>query len=272
MKKTLIILNIFMLLSCLSSFAEEEVFVYKVTGNAKVIPSGSNVGVPCEKGMILHPLDWVKTGADSSVVLSFDPKAQNILTVDSNSLVILKMDGYFKAQLLKGQVYALLENVEKGDTFRMLTPSVVTEAKTSAWGVNNEGVYTSVMVLDGEAYVCGINKDGSVKKNKYKISEGKQRTTKRFEDPGTLNTSPEEIQDWFKDQVIKHHMTQELQKNIGSGSTRKRSTRKRSTSKRSKSLKGKNITIVDDQEVDILDYIYKDRLIKQEQEQEQEQE
>ncbi|MDD4202770.1 MAG: FecR domain-containing protein [Candidatus Omnitrophica bacterium] len=261
MKKIIFIFNILFAFICTLSFAQElteEVFIYSVNGNVKLIASGSNVGVPCEKGMKVHPLDWIKTGPDSSAVLAFDKDANNILKIEEDSLVILKMDGYFKAQLLKGQVYALLENVEKDDTFRMLTPSVVTEAKTSAWGINNEGVYTSVMVLDGEAYVCGVNKDGSVKKDKYKIPEGMQRTTKRFEDPGVLNTSPEEIQDWFKDQVIKHHMSREISKQTGSQQSKLTS----SENKRPKTLKGKNITIVDDQEVDILDYIYKDRLSK----------
>ena len=259
MKKIILILIILSTFICASSYAEEDVFIYSVNGNVKIIASGSNVGITCQKGMKLNPLDWVKTGPNSSAVIAFDANADNILKVEESSLVIIKMDGYFKAQLLKGQVYALLENVEKDDTFRMLTPSVVTEAKTSAWGVNNEGVYTSVMVLDGEAYVCGVNKDGSVKKDKYKISEGKQRTTKRFEDPGVLNTSPEEIQNWFKDQVIKHHMSKEITKKIG----QKKSKKRLEHIKRPKTLKGKNITIVDDQEVDILDYIYKDRLSKQ---------
>ncbi|MDD4201866.1 MAG: FecR domain-containing protein [Candidatus Omnitrophica bacterium] len=252
---------------------EREATVFSVTGDAKVVPMGSSIGVQCKQGMTIKEGDWIKTGPGGFVTLAFDDKAENVIKVQENSLVIMKMDGYFKIQLLEGKMNAILENVEKGEVFRALTPSVVTEATNSGWVVSSEGNYTTVVVADGEAYVCGLNKDGSVKKDKFKIEEGFGRTTKLYENPGEMVKTPESVLQWFQDQVVEHHLDKVISKKAAEQKTETPDVKKTEEDQKKQTvksfsttaaLKGKNVAIIDGQEVDLLEYLYKTRLAKDE--------
>lgn len=252
--------------------------VFSVRGDARVIPLGSNVGVQCQEGMLINPGDWIRTGENSSVTFAFDHDADNVVRVQENSLVIMRLDGYFKVQLLKGKVNAILENVQHGEKFRVLTPSVVTESASSGWMVSAEGEYSTVVVVEGEAYVLGVNKDGSIRKDRYKIEEGLARTTRMHEDPGEPTAAPDGVMDWFREQVVEHHLAQKAAEKAGSepdasvGSGRRSpGTENELTSAQEQVIEesfsegagrgqGRSIAIVDGEEVDILEYIYKRRL------------
>jgi hypothetical protein len=258
----------------------ETVQVFAVSGDVKVVPRGRNIGIACEKAMVLQSGDWVKTGSNSSVSLAFDKDGENAVTIEENSLVIVKLDGYFKIQLLTGEIYAILENVEHGETFRVLTPSAVTEATSSGWGAKSDGTYTNVVVFDNKVFICGINKDGSVKKEKFWIEEGYQRKTINFEDPGALEPIPETMLSWFKEQVVAHHLTKELAK----GGPKPQQAAKKTTSAQEKkqpqntgTQNGEeqkkaeggikqptngNTIIADGEEINLVDFLYKQRLIR----------
>jgi len=188
-------------------FAEDEVVsVFSITGDVKVVPKGANRGTMCEKGMILHAGDWIKTGRDATVTIAFDKAADNVITIEEKSLIVLRLDGYFKVQLLRGEILAILENVTRGEKFRVLTPSVVTESLNSGWGAKSDGAYTNVVVFDNKVFVCGINPEGEIEDKKYWIEEGQKRKTLIFKDPGELETLPGNAVPWFKEQVMAHHL------------------------------------------------------------------
>jgi len=195
------------LVSAASSYAADEIVsVFSVTGSVKVVPKGANTGAQCEKDMILHAGDWIKTGTNASVTIAFDEEASNVITIEENSLIVIKLDGYFKVQLLRGEIYAILENVSRGEKFRVLTPSVVTESLNSGWGASSDGAYTNVVVFDNKVFVCGINPEGEIENKKYWIEEGYQRKTLAFKDPGEIESLPENVVPWFKEQVMAHHL------------------------------------------------------------------
>jgi len=250
--------------------------VFNVTGDAKVIPVGSNIGITCQKGMVIHPADWIKTGPGGSVTLAFDSKADNAVTVSENSIIIMKMDGYFKVQLLQGKVLAILENVEHGETFRALTPSVVAESTSSKWAVSSDGAYSTVVVVDGEAFVCGVNKDGSVKKERYNVKEGFARTAQTGEDPGELTPAPDNVIGWFKEQVVQHHLNKVIADKVNTETPQAPAAAVTpvaqaapaapeipAVSQKISGTKGKNIAVIDGKEVDLIEYLYKNRLKKE---------
>ncbi|MBF0493658.1 MAG: FecR domain-containing protein [Candidatus Omnitrophica bacterium] len=221
-------------------------FVFSFKGDVKIVPVGSNIGVKCEKGMVVNPNDWIKTGPASEVTLSFDENADNVIKVQESSLIILKMDGYVKMQLLKGELYAILEDVKKDEVFRVMTPSVVAESTSAGWGVSGDGTYTKTVVIDGQAYVCGINKDGTPSEKKYQVGSGYQRKTALYKDPGAQEEAPQEVVSWFKEQVIAHHLEKEIYK--------------KTKSENSAKVSGGDVIIADGEKVNIVDYIYKKRL------------
>jgi hypothetical protein len=252
--------------------------IFSVTGDVKVIRMGSNIGIQCEEGMLIRPGDWIKTGNKSFATLSFGNSLDNVIKMQENSLVVMKLDGYFKVQLLDGKINAILESVQQGETFRVLTPSVVTESTNSGWALSAGGNYSTVVVVDGEAYVCGINENGTIKKAKFVVHEGYGRTTRMYQDPADLTAAPESVMKWFKDQVLEHHLAKVIAKKAEEkgipveGEAEQREEEKtselqaeiRPRSEQIESTRGRNLPTIDGEEVSILEYIYRKRLEQEE--------
>ncbi|MBF0217488.1 MAG: FecR domain-containing protein [Candidatus Omnitrophica bacterium] len=246
------------------SHAAETAKVISVTGDVKIVPKGRNIGVDCVMDMNANAGDWVKTGPKSSVRIAFDEAGDNVIKIEENSLVILRMDGYFKIQLLSGEMYAILEDVKSGDNFKVLTPSVVTEAMSSGWGVKSDGTQTNVVVFDNKVFVCGLNKDGTQKEEKFWINEGYQRHTVNFEDPGEAEKAPEHLVEWFKEQVLTHYLEQTLVEREKAKAkpqeVKQEETKPQDEKKETYKPPTANTIIVDGKEVNLLDYLYKKRL------------
>lgn len=244
--------------------AEEKAMVFSVSGDVKLVPYGENTGVKCKKNMAVHAGDWIKTGPRSSVTLAFDDAADNVITIEEDSLVVIKLDGYFKVQLLRGDIYAILEDVKEGNTFRILTPSVVTESLNSGWGASSDGSYTNVMVFDDRVLVCGIKEGNKVDKKKYWIQEGYQRKTITFEDPGKMESAPKEAVPWFKEQVVAHHLAKKEEterRSLNNPAQMQNSdTENNDEQEETKKRDGEKKAISDNKETDLLEYLYKQRL------------
>lgn len=235
----------------------ETATVFSVYGKVSVVPRGSNVAVECRQGMQLNEGDWIKTYNDASVVISFDRDHENVISVKENSLIILRLDGYFKIHLLAGEIYAFLENVEKDETFRVLMPSVVTESESSGWGATSDGSYTNVMVFDNQAFVCGIKLDGSIDTTKFWIDEGYQRKTIKFQDPGEMRPVPEDIAAWFREQVVAHHLQRSLLRELA-GEVEEEVPQKDQSPSYSRPAPG--VFVADGEEVNLVEYLYRERL------------
>lgn len=269
MRKTNVVLIALFLLVNFSFYAQcqgSSVAVFSVDGEVKIVPKGSSSGIKCSQGMDLSAGDWIKTGPNSSVMLSFDNKADNVVRIEENSLVVIKLDGYFKIQLLRGEINAILENVEKEDSFRVLTPSVVTESLNSGWGASSDGERTNVVVFDNKILVCGIDEEGQMKEKKYWVEEGYQRKTLKFEDPGEMKSVPEKVMSWFKEQVVSYHLSK-----IDSSETVDSYTgglsiadnlieTERPFDKIDKEASGEKKYSSSGQKADLLEYLYKQRL------------
>jgi len=254
MKKmtVLLILIVITSMTALASvYAEKEAaFVFSLNGKVSIVPKGSITSVECRKNMVLYAGDWVKTGSDSSATIAFDKEASNVITIEENSLVIIKFDGYFKVQLMRGEIYAILENVERDETFRVLAPSVVTESLSSGWGASTDGEYTNVVVFDNRVLVCGVNKDGETSKKKYWIEEGYQRKTLKFQDPGQLEPVPDTALHWFKEQVVAHHLFRKAEEEENARTLEGTDT----------SALKKSVGDAKEENVDLLEYLLKQRL------------
>jgi len=234
-----------------------------VQGRVSVIPKGSNLAVEAKKGMQLNEGDWIKTDKESSVTISFNEDDSNVISVKENTLVILKLDGYFKIHLLSGEIYAFLESVEKDETFRVLMPSVVTESMSSGWGATSDGSYTNVMVFDNQAFICGIKIDGSVGEKKFWIDEGFQRKTIKFQDPGEMRAVPEEVTAWFKEQVVVHHLERSFARDIkrkGKGPIKGKEEAEKPVVPSRVSTHAPGVFVVDGEELNLVEYLYRERL------------
>ncbi|MBF0217521.1 MAG: hypothetical protein HQL30_11070 [Candidatus Omnitrophica bacterium] len=227
-------------------------------GDVKVVPGKSNIGIPCVKGGVINPGDWMKTGPGSAVTLAFDKKFDNLVTIQENSLTVVLPDGYFNINLIEGAVFGNLENIKSNQVFRIMTPATSTEASNGGWCIRNEGPYTDVSVVDGVVFVSGVNPDGTVKGEKSAVEKGFGRKTTNSGDPGELEATPGSITAWFQEQVIKHRemkrtARQELSDN------KLQIERQPASIVQGKMTNGTTI-IADGREVDLVDFIYQERV------------
>ena len=222
-----------------------DVYILSATGDAKLIPAGRNVGVPCETDATLYPEDWIKTGPGSSVTLVFGNNADDLVKIEENTMVVMKLDGFLKMHLLNGKMHSILANTSRTSPFRTLTPAVVTESEKSSTKIEANGIITTVSVVDGEIYLRGINEDGSLKDERLVVKQGYQNTTKRFESPRTLTQLPEDI----------FSAARGILNNIIGEKASKASSKNENLTGKVVSSKGRNVAIIDGEEVDILEYL-----------------
>jgi hypothetical protein len=254
----------------------EKATVFSTQGKVSMIPKGSTSSIEAYPGMQLNEGDWIKTDKASSVAISFNEEDSNVVSVKENTLVILKLDGYFKIHLLSGEIYAFLESVEKDESFRVLMPSVVTESASSGWGATTDGSYTNVMVFENQAFICGINMDGSVDDKKFWIDEGFQRKTIKFQDPGAIRPVPKDVATWFKEQVVAHHLEKSLSRDIKTsppvpaspGRTDNKGPAKDVDAQKEEDFNGSagpshhapGVFVTDGEEINLVEYLYRERL------------
>jgi hypothetical protein len=187
MKKTFIFL---LCLVCLGVFCAdtrasgEDVVVISMAGKAKVIPAGKKKPVDCKTGMYLKAGARITTEKGAYVQIAFDELEENIVKISENSDVVLKLADGDKIELVNGQIYALLRDMEKDETFRVRTPCAVCGARGTGWRTKTDGQVTEVAVFDDKVFVRGLKKDGTAMEKFSWLGEGYKVKIKKFEGPG----------------------------------------------------------------------------------------
>ncbi len=202
MKKLLLLLVCLALsIGLTSAYAlDEKVVVVSHDGDVKVIPAGQAQAIACQNGMLLKEGSRVITGKASYVTIAFDKAGRNLVKIKENTEVVIKLDGSDKIELVDGVVFALLQKLDRGETFRVRTPCAVCGARGTAWMTETNGLVTYVGVFGSNVFASGINKDGSVMEKKYWVKNGYQRMIEKFKDPGDEKKVPEDtLKKWKKE-------------------------------------------------------------------------
>ncbi len=221
MKRTFILLlcAVFLCMSCVVAAAsEEEVVVVSTAGKARVTPAGKNKPVDCKEGMYLASGARITTESGAHVRLAFDDLQQNIVKISENSDVVLKLANGEKIELIDGQVYALLRNMEKGETFRVRTPCAVCGARGTGWRTKTDGETSEVAVFDDQVFVRGLNRDGSAMEKFSWVKKGYKVKINKFEKPGKKERlSDGEISGMEKEVGLDKEKKKRRTRGIGSG-------------------------------------------------------
>ena len=187
MKKTLISLFCVLFLSTFLApvFADPgEITVVDFLGDVKIMPQDKAKPLACEQGMSLAAGTRITTGKGAFVQIAFDRRKQNIIKIKEKSDVILKLSDGDKVELVDGEIYALLLNLKKGESFRVRTPCAVCGARGTGWKAKTDGKTSEVSVFNSEVFVRGINKDGSVMEKMVWVARGYKVGVKKFGSPG----------------------------------------------------------------------------------------
>ena len=188
MKKIFIILLCSMLavgLSVPASWAEDTVRVISAEGDVKVVPAGEKQEVPCEAGMALAQGAKVTTGRASYAELAFNETASNVVRVEEKTEVVIKLSKADQIELVDGELFTMLEDMQPGQTFQVRTPCATCGARGTAWSTRTDSKETSIAVAQDKVFVKGLNEDGTEMKEVW-VDRGFETRVKRFEKPGKL--------------------------------------------------------------------------------------
>lgn len=200
MKKYLFII-FGVLLFAHASFAQE-VKVLSVEGSVEVTPEVTMRPEKPKVDMLLGEGTKIVTKGKSSIELSFNEDATNVVKVSENSHVVIKLDGEDKIELIDGELYALLKDLGKGETFQVRTPSAVCGARGTGWQMSTDGMVTNVSTFENKVFVQGIKKDGTLMDKKYWVKKGYERRIEKFDKPGRTERIPKERMEKMEKEII----------------------------------------------------------------------
>jgi len=192
------------------------VHIFYVSGKAEYLRSGENDWERLKAGMNLLSGDSIKTRSGSEVEIGFGGKKENIIHIEPNTHVVIKLKGSEKIELIDGEVFSLVKKLSSGSAFEIRTPTAICGARGTGWGTNANKERTVVSAYENKSYARGFKKDGSLMEEEVVIQEGYQTIVKLFEKPSKLmKISEKDMDKWttwkqnFSDKVSVREATKE---------------------------------------------------------------
>jgi polyhydroxyalkanoate synthesis regulator phasin len=203
------------LISSIALCSIESPVVISYAGDVQIFPIGNTIPILCKPGMFIDQGTLIKTGEESYVEIAFDKSKKNFVKIIDNSDVVLKLDGPEKIELIDGKIFTFLKEVEKGQSFRVRTPSAVCGARGTGWMTEHTGAFTEVAVFDSKVFVRGLKEDGSVMEEELWVETGFKRKIERFSSPGkTKKVSKERLQEMKNEFVSDEQIREEIAKKL----------------------------------------------------------
>ncbi|MBL7157940.1 MAG: FecR domain-containing protein [Candidatus Omnitrophica bacterium] len=176
---------LFLTATFITAKGEEAVIISYIEGTAEVLLSGQPGWQNAKKGMLLGSGDSIKTHKESSMEISFDGDT-NLVNIEENTHVVIKLDGIEKLELIDGEILALVKSIPKGSRFEIRTPTAVCGARGTGWGANAKKDETVVDCYENKAYAKGIDKKGNIMEDNLTVPKGSRTIVKLFQKPSKL--------------------------------------------------------------------------------------
>jgi len=170
----------------LTASAEDAVTVSGIEGTVEVLRAGQAAWQKAELDMLLTSGDSVKTHEESSLELSFDDEGKNLVSIEENTHVVLKLGEREKIELIDGEILALVTRLPKGSVFEIRTPTAVCGARGTGWGGKANKKETVVSCYAKKAYAKGIDKQGNIMEDNLTVPKGFKTVVKLFQKPSKL--------------------------------------------------------------------------------------
>jgi len=126
------------------------------------------VGDYLEVGDILE----VKRG--NVVQIAFDSNQSNILYVEGPTTMEISQLGNTEIELREGKVFALLDNLKQGQTFKVMTPTAIASVRGTQYKVESYGLITNLAVYKGSIRAYSRLSDGSASSTFKDIGVGQK--------------------------------------------------------------------------------------------------
>ena len=184
-----------------ASAIEYTAIVTAYAGDVQVFSGGTNQKVDCFVGVELKDETKIITGDESYLEVVFDKRNNRMVKITANSEVVIKFTGEDRVDLVDGEVFAMLKNMEKGEVFRVKTPTAVCGARGTGWRTRTNGDETDVSVFDNKVFVRGLNKNGKAMEKEKWIKKGYESKIKKYEGPGKEKKIAEQRMNAYKKQM-----------------------------------------------------------------------
>lgn len=128
-------------------------------------------------GDTLYSGDQIDVKAGNYVQIAMDQDKNNIIHVPGGSMVQITKDKAITLDLSRGKVFALLDRLEPGTQFKVMTPTAVSTVRGTYFGVKQVGGTTETHVYRGEVGVNGRQADGKNLGAAVRVLEGQMTVT-----------------------------------------------------------------------------------------------
>lgn len=169
-----------------SAESESNVTVYFVSGKAEYMTSAGTGWQIIKVGTKLYSGNSIKTYRNASVEIAFDSRKNNVVSVNPDSHVVLKLKGKEKIELIDGEVFLLVRKLSRGSRFEIRTPTAVCGVRGTGSGAQTNGANTKISAYEHDSYAKGLNPDGSPKDDETKVPEGSQTNVEKGGGPSPL--------------------------------------------------------------------------------------
>ncbi len=123
-------------------------------------------------GDTLYAGDQIDVKAGNFVQIALDADKNNIIHIPGDAVVQITKDRAINVELNRGQVFALLDRLESGTKFRVVTPTAVSTVRGTYFGVKLNGAATQTSVYKGEVGVNGRQSNGKALGAAIPVSAG----------------------------------------------------------------------------------------------------
>ncbi|MFA6142932.1 MAG: FecR family protein [Candidatus Omnitrophota bacterium] len=180
---------IFLVSVLLSGIAEckDKTSLISVKGEPKIMKHGLSNWNACKLDAAIDNGDRIKTLKGESVEIYFSGKSTKVVKIEENSDVyVRKCESPYSIELLSGSAMAYLEKLPKGSTFEIRTPTGISGARGTGWGVTAGELKTIFKAFENIIYVKGIDANGNEIPGELVVKEGWQSIVDKFQTPGAL--------------------------------------------------------------------------------------
>lgn len=200
---------------CQSAPAAQVVYI---KGIAKVKGAGSADWLVAQTGQKVQEGDIIKTEPDSSAELAFGDGLKNIVNVFPDSQMVISKFDPGTARLEQGRVFLLIRSLKGGSTFEVRTPTAVSGARGTGWGMQHGASGDSVQGFEHTIYVAGLNDKGELL-GLTDLKEGWETSLLQGAGPGKFSHLSREERDlWriWRENALRH--VKEFKERLSGGS------------------------------------------------------
>lgn len=123
-------------------------------------------------GDMLYSGDQIDVKAGNVVQIALDADKNNLIHIPGDTLVQLSKDRAITVDLSRGQVFALLDKLESGTRFKVVTPTAISTVRGTYFGVKLVGAATETSVYRGGVGVNGRMPDGKALGTSTQVNAG----------------------------------------------------------------------------------------------------